>query len=444
MKKLKYGLFLLLTLVLVIGTLVVYAADVTIDTFDNVPQSITGNNGTPNPFNSTADASALGGERDFQVNWLLGADITLASNSGVPPSGLLTFSSATGSSGRGTVTFDGNDNDPALATQGLCTPNCVDLTDSGSNAYLRVRIAENDLAATLHFRLYNGITGNINDYIEYALPLPGSIAPDSNVDFLMPFSAFTSHGAGANPNNVGAIQVFFNRDTAIAALDVAIDFFDATGKSHDFGDLPNSYGTLLVDNGPRHRLTTGLRLGTSRDAETDGKPSTNASDDHYDDGVVRDTDFNWDTNNGGAVYVHIAGCAGSGPANGCRLNGWIDWNNNGTFETSERVINNTLVSNGDAQYFPFPIPSGQGFPGHPQIAARFRVCQTSPANQCDSPTGESQTGEVEDYIWGFGPTAVSLQSFTGASNSAVLPLLMIVLLLSVVGVGALLYRRQLR
>ncbi|MFA5240333.1 MAG: hypothetical protein WC476_11600, partial [Phycisphaerae bacterium] len=43
----------------------------------------------------------------------------------------------------------------------------------------------------------------------------------------------------------------------------------------DFGDAPNTYPTLLANNGPRH-AAVGPMLGTARDIEPDGQPSVGA------------------------------------------------------------------------------------------------------------------------------------------------------------------------
>jgi hypothetical protein len=298
------------------------------------------------------------------------------------------------------------------------------------------------LAATIHFRLYNGSTNDINDYIEYALSLPGSIPPGSSVDFLMPFIDFVPNGNGANANNVGAIQIFYNRDTVVQALDVAIEFFDSTNFSHDWADLPSSYSTYSADNGPRHLLSTGLRLGLDRNAEEDGNPTLDATGDNFDDGVTRDETFKWDLTNGGAVYVDIAGCAGSGPTNGCRLNGWIDWNANGTFDSGEQIINNVVVGNGTGMYYWFSVPNGQGFPGHSQLSARFRVCQAIPSDDCDTPAGEASTGEVEDYIWDFGPNAVTLSAIDAGPALAGWPAFALVVAMVAGGAGLFVWKRR--
>lgn len=422
---------------------VAYAADVMIDAFNGVTQSITVNSSSPTASNATVDGASLGGERDFEATWVSGSDVTLASNSGAPANGALTFSSATGTQGRGTVTFDGTDGAPTtLDPDGLCPVTCPDLTDSGANTHMRVRVVENDLASTLHFRIYNGTTNNAADYIEYALSLPGGITPGEAVDFLMPYTGFSTFGAGANANDAGAVQIFFNQGAPTTALDVAIDFFDSTDAGLDLGDLPNSYAmTTIAQNGARHQLTTGLRLGGDRDGEADGVPSVNADGDDAaslsdEAGVTRSTILGpWNNANGGAVEVVIQGCSGF-----CRLNGWIDWNDDGDFaDTDEVVISNALRGNG-THLEAFSIPAAP-FPGTNQdVYARFRVCQSG--QTCNTVTGSVATGEVEDYFWTFTPTAVTLQDMAVSSSSTLAVTLLVGVLLLVALSGAVLWVRR--
>ncbi len=46
--------------------------------------------------------------------------------------------------------------------------------------------------------------------------------------------------------------------------------------SQDFGDAPDSYGTLLSSNGARHGITSGLRIGATVDRDNDGQPTVTA------------------------------------------------------------------------------------------------------------------------------------------------------------------------
>jgi hypothetical protein len=60
------------------------------------------------------------------------------------------------------------------------------------------------------------------------------------------------------------------------------------GSATDYGDAPDTYGTLAASNGPSHQIIGSIFLGTagaSVSAEPDGKPSVDASADDLDNGV---------------------------------------------------------------------------------------------------------------------------------------------------------------
>lgn len=389
------------------------AAIVTIDNFNNVASVNTANSGTDPSTSATNDGASMGGERDVYVDWISGSDVTVEINSG-GSLGVMSYSSASGTSGRATITWDGDDNDPAtLDANGLCSPTCADLTDGSLNTAIRIRVVSNDLASTLHLRLYDGTPGTGTDYLEYALALPGGITSGEPVDFIVPFTSFTIVAGGANANDVGAIQIFFNQGTPTAELDVAIDFTDAIPTLNEWGDLPDTYGTSSGASGPNHGSLSPIRLGNRRDSESDGAPSVGADGDDAtipspniddEDGVVIDTTTigPWNSTNGGTLQITKYGCS---PL--CRVNGWIDWNNDGDFGDSlENVIVDSPQGAGLSFHF-FPIPPT--FPGtNNDVYARFRVCAASAS--CNTPTGTSPVGEVEDYLWDFSPTAVGLAS----------------------------------
>lgn len=67
------------------------------------------------------------------------------------------------------------------------------------------------------------------------------------------------------------VEVFAGSDTAL------VDFGDFA--DFDFGDAPASYGVLRADDGARHALGSGLRLGALVDSEADGSPGLDALND---------------------------------------------------------------------------------------------------------------------------------------------------------------------
>jgi hypothetical protein len=176
----------------------------------------------------------------------------------------------------------------------------------------------------------------------------------------------------------------------------------ANTSSQDFGDAPESYRTTLAFNGPRHGILPGFFLGASVDAELDGQPTPNATGDDTNplppDPLPVPPPPNPDDENGivfvtGGVSPGTTGVVqvttSTGPASPGRLHAWIDFDQDGTFESNERIIANMLLGAG-TRNVSFQVPAstltGTTF-------ARFRYGYESDL----PPTGSSVAGEVEDY-----------------------------------------------
>jgi GEVED domain len=195
----------------------------------------------------------------------------------------------------------------------------------------------------------------------------------------------------------------------------------------DFGDLPSSYNLINRSNdGARHCFNaSGLRLGATIDAESDGQASANSSGDGTDEDGITYTSTPWsDGANGGTITTTVSG--GSGV-----LNGWIDWNNNSNFtDPGDKIITNTAVSAGSS-LISFFVPSGT-FPGSGAnriLNARFRLTSVAPVSATAFYAGTAPDGEVEDYQWNFTPTAVTFQQAQAQPTNAS-PAWLILLLLA--------------
>ena len=146
----------------------------------------------------------------------------------------------------------------------------------------------------------------------------------------------------------------------------------------DYGDAPLSYGT------PSHNIN-GPRLGIQIDSEAGHQPSFSADLDDLtgiddEDGVT----LNW-LNPGGstAVTVELSNAATA------KLDGWVDFDFNGTFDPSEHVFNAATITAG-LNFLSFPVPATSALFTY----ARFRVSSGGEP----SPTAASGPGEVEDYL----------------------------------------------
>lgn len=163
---------------------------------------------------------------------------------------------------------------------------------------------------------------------------------------------------------------------------------------NDWGDLPDSYFTTSAVNGPRHLVQLGFQLGATVDGEVNGQPAPGATNDTSDDGVVV-------VSNGGILQTGVNTLRVTVFGVGGLLTGWMDLNNDGTFDESERLIwsLNGVSQGGEVDLNPgiydLQITIGAGVVDHRPIASRFRW-----GEQGLSFTGPAQIGEVEDYYIG--------------------------------------------
>ncbi|HUN22003.1 MAG TPA: GEVED domain-containing protein, partial [Anaerolineales bacterium] len=203
----------------------------------------------------------------------------------------------------------------------------------------------------------------------------------------------------------------------------------------DWGDLPEMYNTRVTSNGPRHMLAPQFNadgtlnlaamqpsfwLGAVQpDVTIDGQPGLFANGDGADeDGVVADTvDWNTDTQNGGtpggSVTIIVGGTGGY-------VVGWFDFNGDGVFDSylAQQLsagVHTVPVSVPDGAFDPNGTTGGSGR----TVYARFRIYADQATAETQMGGAASKTlgyngvavdGEVEDYAWGFGPTAVSLSA----------------------------------
>lgn len=180
----------------------------------------------------------------------------------------------------------------------------------------------------------------------------------------------------------------------------------------DFGDAPAGYDTAIDNDGPRHNVgnfdvfnsTAPLMLGHKIDLEEDGFPGADATgDDANHTGVSGFVDDE-------RGVTHIAATPGNSdpltvPAyvtnttgQTATLVGWIDLDNDGSFEVGERVSASVPAGFIGYQQLTFPTPPA---PYSTNTFARFRLFSandTSVAAVNQLPTGPATGGEVEDVL----------------------------------------------
>jgi VCBS repeat-containing protein len=192
----------------------------------------------------------------------------------------------------------------------------------------------------------------------------------------------------------------------------------------DYGDAPNSYGTLAASDGARHAVLPGSPLlGKRVDTEADGVPSVladgddNAGLEDDEDGVRFQTVLPGGGIQQGIFNPHIIATPVTVTVTGDGwLDAWVDFNGNGAFDANERVYfydseaeagvggfvagRSKWLTNGEYTLW-VVTPSWTSVKADGvQRYARFRLRPDVPGFDPTTPfapTGLVMGGEVEDY-----------------------------------------------
>ncbi|WP_131725963.1 GEVED domain-containing protein [Chryseobacterium aquaticum] len=199
-------------------------------------------------------------------------------------------------------------------------------------------------------------------------------------------------------NNNFTISLIGNLSPSNGGGDLASCAFPLNPYSiSDFGDAPDSYGTLLTSNGPRHTAlqynatnnTSTLMIGSTVDLENDGFPNGNSDGDDNNNlndensvtmPVLNSTATSYSVN---VPLVNTTGATGT-------LRGWIDFNKNGVFEASEAT--SVSVPNGSTT----ATLSWTGLSGLSGGDTYYRLRIAKNNSDIAQPTGLASGGEVED------------------------------------------------
>ena len=203
-------------------------------------------------------------------------------------------------------------------------------------------------------------------------------------------SAVTVNIADGRENGAGAV-------TGTIVLDV-------TALPRDYGDAPtgappDSYPTLLVNNGARH-IMRGPHLGLSVDGEDNGIPDADALGDDNDntddeDGVIFTTsDVFVSTTSDLTLSVQVD--LRNADATSNRLDAWVDFNRDGDWDDAgeQILVSADLGTTDGTVVLSFTVPQDAG--ANVELGATFARFRLSTAGGL-LPTGEAPDGEVEDY-----------------------------------------------
>jgi len=237
-------------------------------------------------------------------------------------------------------------------------------------------------------------------------------------------------GAGFDPATDTVIGVRFG------SAGNGADIFGVFGTTKnpepasDWGDAPDTYGTLADNNGPSHLLSRHLFIGLPPDSEGDGQPNEAATGD--DPVAEEDEALQYQFSSGSfgpgdtfSVTVPVLNDTGASAL----LCGWIDFNDNGTFENTDTAAGATnaeracadvpdgLVSTGtnpDTITLDFIIPDdfADTSSSMDTFMGRFRITSDWSDETVATLSGEAQDGEVEDIQIDNSTLPVSVSSFS--------------------------------
>jgi hypothetical protein len=208
------------------------------------------------------------------------------------------------------------------------------------------------------------------------------------------------------------------------------DIFGVYGASKnpvdlfDFGDAPEIYRTLLVDDGPRHLLSNDLYFGFPPDQEGDGQPSIGATGDGADEEVSIEFPGLVEFIPGEIfpIDLYVTNLTGAN-ALAC---GWIDFNNDGEFDNADGFVGATQaerscasVPNGsnstgsvpDRVRLDFVVPIDLDQTNFDGFYSRFRITSDWTASSQASPLAAAGNGEIEDHQLMASTLPVSISSF---------------------------------
>ncbi|ELI6447136.1 right-handed parallel beta-helix repeat-containing protein [Photobacterium damselae] len=333
---------------------------------------------------------------------------------------------ATGDDTTATDDEDGLVLPPLTTTQGSYSANAMVTNNTGSDAYIYAWV---DFDGNGRFDrdefVGNGTatggavivpTGLTNSPIELDWLATTGLSAGQNrymrVRITSELLADTVTGTNEDPRSFGGVS----------NGEVEDHYLLSDSVRYDGGDAPDSYLVRFADGGPIHPISTTLRLGT---AATDGEDADGSLDAQLDD-ITATADEDGITLPvlalGATSYTLDANVLNNTGAD-ADLIVWIDWDRNGTFDTSEAQII-TAASNGVNTVY---NPSWSGLtPTAGYYFGRARLMPTTDGLTGANPGGAATTGEVEDFRiavltsqdWGDAPDNYFTLSTNNGANHA--------------------------
>ena len=309
-----------------------------------------------------------------------------------PTTGALTYNTTQDTAGSATVmltlTDAGSGVSPNInSTTRVVTINVTQVNDAPV-AVTGNYVVDEGYGITLNASGSFDVDAFFGDTLTYAWDLDdnGSFETSTGGVAIQTFTWAYLANLGITAPNVSDIQL---RVTDSSGALNNTGFADATLTTLivDYGDAPNTYGTLQASNGAAHTIVGSLILGATIDKEITGQPSANATGDGSDeDGVAFPTSFETTAGQALPAYVDVTASAAG------KLDVWLDLNRNGVFDNATEKLGSGSSYNvvAGVNRINFTIPAGT------PVGTTFMRFRLSTAGSL-LPTGRASDGEVEDY-----------------------------------------------
>jgi len=264
-----------------------------------------------------------------------------------------------------------------------------------------------------------------------------------------PFYAFNDYGGNGANGKHWATFTDFQADAPIAGVTgIDIHLQDTSGGTQaffitepgiDFGDAPDSYGTTLASDGPRHLIDSyrDVRIGFEVDSEQDGQPTVGSDgDDAFTAGALDDEDgvslpasSSADGDGDDTVYTATV-FATNDTGDDALLCAWMDFDQDGAFDNTPNTSTttadpDTASGTDDGERSCVLVPAGtveQSFSvswtipeaerdNTGQFQFRFRLTTDSSFTASPTALGQASDGEVEDILVSIDTVPVTLGHF---------------------------------
>ena len=188
---------------------------------------------------------------------------------------------------------------------------------------------------------------------------------------------------GVGAGNISAIRDLAGNTLKPNQVDGSTMVTIFLGEGLDYGDAPDPYQSTAAQNGPRHTVVAGLSLGVTVTADADAK----LPDADLDDG------FSFTSGVFAAFQTNASVSVTNTTGAGAFLSMWVDFNGDGVFTSSERMVNALPVNQSGTVRPSFLVPASSMVG---DVFARIRL--SSDAAAVANPNGAAPDGEVEDHL----------------------------------------------